>query len=110
MINIQGYENYFATKEGKIFSSKNKAIKELLYENVAGYLRVKLYKNGKGTKVLVHRIIATCFKKPVTGKDFVNHKDLVKTNNSECNLEWCTRSENIRHSLAARKITHKHTV
>ena len=48
MINIKGYENYFATKEGKIYSSNFKIQKELLYENVGGYLRVKLYKDGKG--------------------------------------------------------------
>jgi len=99
MINIQGYENYFATKEGKIFSSKNKAIKELLYENVAGYLRVKLYKNGKGTKVLVHRIIALCYlQKQDISKKIINHKDGNKQNNNVNNLEWCDYSENLIHA------------
>lgn len=99
MKNIQGYENYFATKEGKIFSSKTKTLKELLYENVGGYLRVKLYKNGKGTKVLVHRIIALCYlPKQNISKKIINHKDGNKQNNNVNNLEWCDYSENLIHA------------
>lgn len=99
MVNIQGYENYFATKDGKIFSSKTKNAKELLYENINGYLRVKLYKNGKGTKFLVHRIIALCYlPKQDISKKIINHKDGNKQNNNLNNLEWCDYSENLIHA------------
>jgi len=99
MKKIQGYENYFATKEGKVYSSNFKIQKELLYENVGGYLRVKLYKDGKGVKTLVHRIIASSFlPEPEQKKVLINHKDGNKQNNHVDNLEWCDYSENLIHA------------
>lgn len=45
-------------------------------------------------------MVAETFLPPVEGKEFVNHIDEDKLNSELDNLEWCTRSENIQHSIA----------
>ena len=46
-----------------------------------GYLRVYLYKNGKGTNFLVHRLVVEAFIPNPDNLPCVNHKDEDKTNN-----------------------------
>lgn len=46
---------------------------------------------------LLHRIVASTFLEKPDGKDFCNHKDGNKENNSVNNLEWCTHQENMQH-------------
>lgn len=60
-----------------------------------GYMRLQI----AGKSRTVHRLVATAFIPAEVGKDFVNHKDCNKENNAADNLEWCTRSENIRHAI-----------
>lgn len=60
-----------------------------------GYPTTKINKSN----VMVHRLVAKYFIPEVCGKTDVNHKDGVKTNNHWTNLEWCTRGENVLHSL-----------
>ena len=61
-----------------------------------GYLRAKI--NGK--KHSVHRLVALAFLPPPPSEMHtqVNHIDGNPANNRADNLEWVTRSENIRHS------------
>lgn len=64
-----------------------------------GYYIVWLCDSESNRKaLLVHRLVASAFiENPNQFKD-VNHKDGNKLNNGVSNLEWCTRSENIKHS------------
>lgn len=62
-----------------------------------GYYRVGLSKYSKQKHVTVHRLVALAFIAKPESKDFVNHKDGIKTNNHVSNLEWCTSGENTRH-------------
>jgi hypothetical protein len=68
-------------------------------DNGKGYYRIKLTKNNKSKRVMLHRIIAQAFIKNEHNKPFVNHIDHNKKNNSLSNLEWCTQSENILHEV-----------
>ena len=45
----------------------------------------------------IHRLVARFFCINPDGKNCVNHKDGVKSNNHYSNLEWVTSSENIQH-------------
>lgn len=98
MKQIKKYPNYYVTKEGLVFSSKsNKFLKQSFDQQ--GYARVGIYiGNYKSKTIKVHRLIAETFiDNPLNKKD-VNHKDGNKSNNCVENLEWCTRSENMKHA------------
>lgn len=76
--------------------------------NTGRYPSCSLYKNKKRITRQVHNLIATAFIKPIYGKKYINHKDGNKENNNVKNLEWCTHSENIKHSynILKRKPSH----
>ena len=94
---------YEASPDGEIRNAKTKHILKQ-FKGKDGYMRTQIA--GKINKtVLVHRIIAMTFIEPIEGKEFVNHKDGNKSNNSVENLEWVNRSENIKHAYENKLIT-----
>jgi hypothetical protein len=100
MTPIPNYENYFATKNGDIFSNKRgKLIKLTPRKNKkARYFSVILYSNGLKKGMFIHRLIAFTFlEKPHNEKTEVNHKNLNKLDNSVDNLEWISHSDNVKH-------------
>ncbi len=62
------------------------------------YNDVILYIDWKQSKKLVHRLVAESFIINLWNKPCVNHKNWIKTDNRVDNLEWCTHSENMKHS------------
>ena len=104
---IKGYEGlYQVSNLGKVkrlrFINKHTNIEKETIKSQKirkdGYLEVVLYKDGKGKCIQVHRIVATAFIPNIENKPQVNHIDGNKKNNIVKNLEWVTRSENMRHS------------
>ncbi len=53
---------------------------------------------GRHTHVRVHELVATAFLGARPAGHEVNHKNGVKTDNRASNLEWTTRSGNMRHA------------
>ena len=99
---IKGYEDYYITKSGKIFSTLTN--KELKFDKSChGYCKVKLMDRrlGKFINLQVHRIVAIQFIPNPYNLPEVNHKDGNKSNNSIYNLEWCTAEYNRRHAKEA---------
>ena len=114
---IKGYENlYEVSSFGKVrsldriiktnnrFGEMNKKIKGKIikgsFNKKTGYLQVILCK-GKNKKLfLIHRLVLENFIPNVNNLPQVNHIDGNKQNNNLNNLEWCTRSENIKHSYS----------
>lgn len=95
---IKGYEDYYITKSGKIFSTLTN--KELKYDKSSGYCKVKLNDRriGRFIQLAVHRLVAIQFIKNPRNLPEVNHKDGNHFNNNVNNLEWCTAEYNRRHA------------
>lgn len=86
-------DKYKVTEDGKIINAKtNKVLHQ--YKGKDGYFRCQF---GGKTR-LVHRVILSAFINQPKEKEFVNHIDGNKSNNSLNNLEWCNRSENLKHA------------
>lgn len=68
-------------------------------KKINGYKQVKISTNNVKKSVLVHRLVAETFLPKVEGKEYINHKDGNKLNNTLCNLEWCTMKENKKHAI-----------
>jgi hypothetical protein len=103
---IIGYKGlYQISDEGRVKSTpadgkKERILKqELTKSKNAHYCRVSLSKQGKVTRFLVHRLVATAFLPNPNDKSQVNHIDNNSENNDVSNLEWCTAKENMRHSV-----------
>lgn len=80
-------KNYTRIMKGRILQPRKQN---------AGYLVVWLSIDGKKKAITIHRLVAAAFVDG-NGND-VNHKDGNKMNNRAENLEWVSRSENIRHA------------
>jgi hypothetical protein len=98
MKNVNGFENYKISKDGVVYNNKsNKILKPFLTDR--GYFRVSLFKDNKIHPIRVHRLMALTYLPLVDGKNEVNHINGNKLDNSIDNLEWCNRSENIKHAF-----------
>jgi hypothetical protein len=62
----------------------------------SGYPLVEL----AGKTYSVHRLVAQAFIPNPDNLPQVNHKDEIKTNNTDTNLEWCTKAYNTEYSCA----------
>jgi len=100
-IKIVGDDFHFIDKDGNVYSKKARAGKivpifKMKPSIVCGYLKVCIC----GKQVSIHRMVAEAFiKKPIDGNIYeVNHIDGNKKNNKAGNLEWVTKSQNIKHA------------
>lgn len=95
---IDDYPNYSVSSLGRI---RNNTTGRFIKPRPAwnGYMRVCLYDgHGRPQEALVHRLVARAFCEGFTDELDVNHIDGSKHNNDMGNLEWCTRSDNLKHA------------
>ena len=108
---ILGYEGlYQVSNLGKVKSTERKAkhwsgglltVKSRImkpFTSKCGYLIVSISKNSIDNKFLIHRLVSNAFIPNPYNKPQVNHINGIKTDNRVVNLEWNTRSENIKHA------------
>ena len=95
---VKGFENYLVSSLGNVKTINGK-LKKVVYDSKNDYGYVELWKNNKGKKFRIHRLVAETFIPNTLGKEQVNHIDGDKRNNCISNLEWVTPKENIRHAI-----------
>lgn len=110
---VLGYEGYYdVSTKGRVrsrdrlrtstlgnpYKLKGRLLKICL--NGRGRPVVRLYKDGLGKTITLHRIMAIAFfGEPNESEMQVNHIDGNKVNNNLNKLEWVTASENVRHAF-----------
>lgn len=102
-------DDYYANEYGEVFFNKDTGyghVKRMKHEKVKHFINKYNYveyilkdRKGKRKHIQAHRIVASLFIPQLTCEQkYVNHIDGNKHNNHISNLEWCTASENEKHS------------
>ncbi len=103
---VPGYEGlYSVTKDGRVWSHPKRFARTRHAGrwlrpglNDMGYFIVVLAKDGKHRTHRVHRLVAQAWIPNPSDRPHINHRNGIKTDNRDVNLEWCTRSENNLHA------------
>lgn len=100
---VDGFESLYQVSEcGKVkrwCREKNHFRDKKTQINKDGYVTLSLSVGYIRKHTSVHRLVAQAFIPNDYGLKEVNHKDGNKLNNHVDNLEWCTRSYNVKHSF-----------
>lgn len=97
---IDDCAGYEVSNLGRVRSLKRHGVRimpQTIQKN--GYRYVTVWNKSKNHCLRVHRIVAQAFVPNPDGLPLVNHIDGDKTNNHASNLEWCTQSQNMKHSF-----------
>lgn len=77
--------------------------------NKLGYLCVVLYKDGKGKRYLVHRLVMLAFVPNPENKPHIDHINTIKDDNRLENLRWATAKENANNILTVEYMKKAHS-
>jgi len=102
------YPDYIITRNSEVYSLKTNRYLTLNHHQ-SGYVSVGLSNGGK-KDFYVHVLVASLFLDPISGKEYINHKDRNKANNKVENLEWVSATENNLHALETGANTYKRGV
>ena len=94
---IDGYDNYEISSHGRV---RNSNTMKILKQNIDcnGYYYISLWKNNKGKKHKIHRLVAFTYCINLEDYDIVDHINRIKTDNMFNNLRWTTISGNVRNT------------
>jgi hypothetical protein len=92
---IPGFPGYLASDRGRIRSLKRRKVLAR-QKNRRGYLALNLYRWGRPTNCLVHRLVWAAFHGPIPENKQIDHINGVKTDARLRNLALVTPEENRR--------------
>ena len=96
---IAGFPNYAVSSKGRVMNLETGRVLKNGIDGY-GYAFVGLCNgDGKPKNCKIHRLVATAFIENPDNLPQVNHRNEIKTDNDVSNLEWCTASQNQRHSI-----------
>lgn len=95
---IPEFPNYIVQNDGIVKHISGRIMTSRVKDN--GYYEVALSHKMKRKFFLVHRLVALSFIPPSPGRNEVNHKNGIKSDNRAENLEWCNSKENHAHAIA----------
>ena len=97
---IDGFKKYEISNKGRIRRLYLKGYKYRKPVIQSGYCSVTFSIGLEFKKYSIHRLVALAFIDNKYNKPCVNHIDGNGLNNNVSNLEWCTYSENEKHSYS----------
>lgn len=90
--NVRSLDVYLPSKGGSVALRRGRLLKQHFDKD--GYCRVGVHKNGKGSTVAVHRLVAEAFVPNLDNLPIIDHIDGHRDNNMADNLRWFTVSLN----------------
>ena len=98
---INGHEQYGITDSGEVISYKYKAPRKMsLWENQGGYIYANLCEDNVMKHYAVHQLVAEAFIPNPNKYTEVHHINGNTRDNRVENLEWCSRSYNVRQTYS----------
>ena len=106
---LQGFYDCYAVSD--LGNIKNIRTGKILSPSIRpdGYKSILLSRDGIKMSIRVHQLVAQYFLEKSENKTDINHKNGIKHDNRAENLEWCTKSENMRHAIDTNLIKAKYT-
>ena len=96
---IEGFENYYITEEGKVWSEKSQKFMKPHLDKY-GYEIIAISEDSYNRKKFkVHRLVAKAFLPNPEDKPMVCHKNHDRADNRVENLVWGTHKENMQMSV-----------
>lgn len=113
MKEIPGFEGYWASEEGLIYSARSGSLNVLASQpDNHGYQRVTLKGSTGRDRQPVHRLVLLAFAGLPKPGSVCRHMDGDKANNRPANLQWGTHAENaadaIRHGTLGHGMKARH--
>lgn len=93
--------NYQGIYEVSNFGRVKSLSREIIFKPALdryGYYKIVLRHKGIKKNTKIHRLVAETFLPKQHDRNYVNHKNGIKTDNSLSNLEWVSPKENTKHS------------